>query len=262
VVFVPSDLEQAKIVTSAVYGASLVAVDGTYDDVNRLCAEVADDLPWAFVNVNLRPYYAEGSKTVGYEVAEQLGWRLPAQVVSPVASGSLLTKVDAGFRDLVALGLVEDAPYRVYGAQPAGCSPVATAYDNGWDACQPVRPSTIARSLAIGNPADGPYALDVVRRTGGAIAAVTDDEVVAGIRLLAETEGVFAETAGGVTVGVLRRLVTEGRLDPDAPTVLLNTGDGLKTLDAVAPYAGPAATIPPTLAALRATGLTETEETR
>jgi threonine synthase len=260
VVFVPSDLEQAKIVTSAVYGASLVAVDGTYDDVNRLCSEVADDLPWAFVNVNLRPYYAEGSKTLGYEVAEQLGWRLPAQVVSPVASGSLLTKVDAAFRELVALGLVEDTAYKVYGAQPAGCSPVATAYANGWDACRPVKPSTIARSLAIGNPADGPYALDVVRRTGGAIGAVTDEEVVAGIRLLAETEGIFAETAGGVTVGTLRKLLAEGRLDPDAPTVLLNTGDGLKTLDAVAPYAGPAATIPPTLAALRATGLTE--ETR
>jgi threonine synthase len=260
VVFVPSDLEQAKIVTSAVYGASLVAVDGTYDDVNRLCSEVADDLPWAFVNVNLRPYYAEGSKTLGYEVAEQLGWRLPAQVVSPVASGSLLTKVDAAFRELVALGLVEDTAYKVYGAQPAGCSPVATAYANGWDACRPVKPNTIARSLAIGNPADGPYALDVVRRTGGAIGAVTDDEVVAGIRLLAETEGIFAETAGGVTVGTLRKLLAEGRLDPDAPTVVLNTGDGLKTLDAVAPYAGPAATIPPTLAALRATGLTE--ETR
>jgi threonine synthase len=261
VVFIPSDLEAGKVVTTAVYGQTLVAVDGTYDDVNRLCAEVADDLPWAFVNVNLRPYYAEGSKTLGYEIAEQLGWRLPGQVVTPVASGSLLTKVDKAFRELAALGLVADTPYRVYGAQAAGCSPVATAFDNGWDVPKPVRPSTIAKSLAIGNPADGPYALDVARRTGGAIAAVTDDEVVAGIRLLAETEGIFAETAGGVTIGTLRRLLAEGRLDPDVPTVVLNTGDGLKTLDAVAPHVGPAATIPPSLAALRATGLTE-ETTR
>jgi threonine synthase len=256
VVFVPSDLEQGKVVTTAVYGQTLVAVDGTYDDVNRLCAEVADDLPWAFVNVNLRPYYAEGSKTLGYEVVEQLGWRLPAQVVVPVASGSLLTKVDKAFRELVALDLVEERPYAVFGAQATGCSPVATAFAHGWDAVRPVRPDTIAKSLAIGNPADGPYALDVARRTGGAIADVSDAEVVAGIRLLAETEGIFAETAGGVTVGTLRRLLAEGRLDPDAPTVVLNTGDGLKTLDAVAPHVGPAATIPPSLAALRATGLT------
>jgi threonine synthase len=252
VVLVPSDLEAGKVVTTAVYGQTLVAVDGSYDDVNRLCAEVADDLPWAFVNVNLRAYYAEGSKTLGYEIAEQLGWQLPSQVVVPVASGSLLTKVDKAFRELVSLGLVEGADYRVYGAQASGCAPVATAFANGWDAVKPVRPSTIAKSLAIGNPADGPYALDVARRTGGAIADVSDDEVVAGIRLLAETEGIFAETAGGVTVGTLRRLLREGRLDPDAPTVLLNTGDGLKTLDAVAPVVGPAATIPPTLAAFRA----------
>ena len=255
VVFVPSDLEAGKIVTTAVYGPVLVAVDGTYDDVNRLCSEVADDLPWAFVNVNLRPYYAEGSKTLGYEVAEQLGWRLPRQVVIPVASGSLLTKVDAAFRDLVAHGLVEETPYAVYGAQAAGCSPVATAFANGWDVCRPVRPTGIAKSLAIGNPADGPYALEVARRTGGAIADVTDDEVVEGIRLLAETEGIFGETAGGVTVATLRRLVREGRLDPDASTVLLNTGDGLKTLDAVAPVAGPTATIEPSLAAFRKAGL-------
>jgi threonine synthase len=257
VVFVPSDLEAGKTVTTAVYGQTLVAVDGTYDDVNRLCAEVADDLPWAFVNVNLRPYYAEGSKTLGYEIAEQLGWRLPSQVVIPVASGSLLTKVDKAFGDFVSLGLVDAAPYRVFGAQAFGCAPIATAFANGWDAVRPVKPATIAKSLAIGNPADGPYALDVARRTGGAIADVPDDEVVAGIRLLAETEGIFAETAGGVTVGVLRRLLREGRLDPDAPTVLINTGDGLKTLDAVAPVVGPTATIPPSLAAFRAAGLSE-----
>ncbi|MDQ1711228.1 MAG: threonine synthase [Frankiaceae bacterium] len=257
VVFVPSDLEAGKIVTTAVYGQTLVAVDGNYDDVNRLCSEVADDLPWAFVNVNLRPYYAEGSKTIGYEVAEQLGWRLPGQVVIPVASGSLLTKVDAAFGDLVALGLVDEAPYRIFGAQATGCSPVATAFANGWDAVRPVRPSTIAKSLAIGNPADGPYALDVARRTGGAIGDVPDDEVVAGIRLLAETEGIFGETAGGVTVGTLRRLLRQGRLDPDVPTVIVNTGDGLKTLDAVAPVVGPTVTIPPSLDAFRAAGLAE-----
>jgi threonine synthase len=257
VVFVPSDLEAGKILTTAVYGQTLVAVDGTYDDVNRLCSEVADEAPWAFVNVNLRPYYAEGSKTVGYEIAEQLGWRLPGQVVLPVASGSLLTKVDAAFRELVSLGLVDEAPYRVYGAQASGCAPVATAFANGWDAVQPVRPSTIAKSLAIGNPADGPYALDVVRRTGGAIGDVPDDEIVAGIRLLAETEGIFGETAGGVTVGTLRRLLRAGRLDPDVPTVLVNTGDGLKTLDAVAPVVGPTVTIPPSLDAFRATGLSQ-----
>jgi threonine synthase len=255
VVFVPSDLEAGKIVTTAVYGQTLVAVDGSYDDVNRLCSEIADDLPWAFVNVNMRPYYAEGSKTLGYEIAEQLGWRLPSQVVIPVASGSLLTKVDAAFRDFADRGLVADTPYRVYGAQSAGCAPVATAFANGWDSCKPVRPSGIAKSLAIGNPADGPYAVDVARRTGGAIADVTDDEVVAGIRLLAETEGIFGETAGGVTVGTLRRLLRDGRLDPDAPTVLLNTGDGLKTLDAVSGVVGPTATIEPSLAAFRKAGL-------
>jgi threonine synthase len=257
VVFVPSDLEAGKTVTTAVYGQTLVAVDGTYDDVNRLCAEVADDLPWAFVNVNVRPYYAEGSKTLGYEIAEQLGWRLPSQVVIPVASGSLLTKVDKAFTEFVSLGLVDGADWRIFGAQADGCSPVATAFDNGWDAVRPVRPSTIAKSLAIGNPADGPYALDVARRTGGAIASVPDDEIVAGIRLLAETEGIFAETAGGVTVGTLRRLLREGRLDPDVPTVLINTGDGLKTLDAVAPVVGPTATITPSIAAFRAAGLSE-----
>jgi threonine synthase len=257
VVLVPSDLEAGKTVTTAVYGQTLVAVDGTYDDVNRLCAEIADDVPWAFVNVNVRPYYAEGSKTLGYEIAEQLGWRLPSQVVVPVASGSLLTKVDKAFTEFVSLGLVPSSPWRVFGAQAEGCSPVATAFDNGWDAVRPVRPATIAKSLAIGNPADGPYALDVARRTGGAIASVPDDEVVAGIRLLAETEGIFAETAGGVTVGTLRRLLREGRLDPDVPTVVINTGDGLKTLDAVAPVVGPTATIPPSLAAFRAAGLSE-----
>jgi threonine synthase len=255
VVFIPSDLEAGKVVTTAVYGGTLVAVNGSYDDVNRLCAEVAGELPWAFVNVNLRPYYAEGSKTLGYEIAEQLGWRLPGQVVVPVASGSLMTKVDKAFTELAALGLVDDTPYAVFGAQATGCSPVATAYKNGWDVVKPVKPSTIAKSLAIGNPADGPYAIDVARRTGGALDDVSDEEVVAGIRLLAETEGIFGETAGGVTVATTRRLLASGALRRDVPTVLLNTGDGLKTLDAVAPVAGPTVTIAPSLEAFRATGI-------
>jgi threonine synthase len=199
----------------------------------------------------VRPYYAEGSKTLGYEVAEQLGWRLPQQIVIPVASGSQLTKVDKGFRELGELGLVEPTPYRVFGAQATGCSPVSTAYKSGVDVVTPVRPDTIARSLAIGAPADGPYVLDTVRRTGGAVEDVTDEEVVEGIRLLARTEGIFAETAGGVTVATAKKLVAAGKLDPDAETVLLITGDGLKTLDAVQDRIGPKATVPPNTAAVR-----------
>jgi threonine synthase len=235
-----------------VYGGTLLAVDGNYDDVNRLATELAaEHEDWAFVNVNVRPYYAEGSKTLGYEVAEQLGWRLPEQVVVPVASGSQLTKVDKGFTELGKLGLVEPTPYRVFGAQATGCSPVAKAFEDGHDVVQPVRPDTIARSLAIGNPADGPYVLDAVRRTGGAVAHVSDEEVVEGIQLLARTEGVFAETAGGVTVATAKKLVESGQLDPDAETVLLITGDGLKTLDAVAGQIGPSATVPSSSKAVR-----------
>jgi threonine synthase len=255
VVLVPSDLEAVKTLGASVYGGTLIAVDGTYDDVNRLCSEVAfERTDWGFVNVTLRPFYAEGSKTVGYEVAEQLGWRLPEQVVSPIASGSLLTKVDKAWRELGALGLVDPTPYRVFGAQASGCAPVSQAFAAGLDVVQPVRPKTIAKSLAIGNPADGPYALDVVRRTGGAIADVSDDEVVEGIALLARTEGIFAETAGGVTLSVLRKLLDAGLADPEAETVLLNTGDGLKTLDALAGSGtvGASATIPPSLEAFRA----------
>jgi threonine synthase len=256
VVLVPSDLEQQKIVTTAVYGGTLVAVEGNYDDVNRLASEIAgEEEGWAFVNVNVRPYYAEGSKTLGYEVAEQLGWRLPEQVVIPVASGSQLTKVDKAFRELGALGLVEPTPCRIFGAQATGCSPVSAAFKAGHDVVAPVRPATIAKSLAIGNPADGPYVLDVARRTGGAVEDVTDDEVVDAIRLLARTEGIFAETAGGVTVATLRKLLRDGVLDPDAETVVFNTGDGLKTLDAVAPVVGPSATIRPSLAEFRKAGL-------
>lgn len=255
VVLIPEDLEQPKITTTAVYGGRLIAVRGNYDDVNRLATEIAAEHPdWAFVNVNVRPYYSEGSKTLGFEVAEQLGWRLPGQVVIPVASGSQLTKVDKGFRELVTTGLVEAAPYRIFGAQAEGCSPVAAAFREGREVVRPVRPDTVAKSLAIGNPADGPYVLDVCRRTGGAVEAVTDDEILDAIQLLARTEGIFAETAGGVTIATLRKLVEEGRLDPDVETVVFNTGDGLKTLDAIAGRVGPQATIDPTYAAFDAVG--------
>jgi threonine synthase len=252
VVLIPSSLEQAKVLTTAVYDGFLIAVEGNYDDVNRLATELAaEHEDWAFVNVNVRPYYAEGSKTLGFEVAEQLGWRLPDQVVVPVASGSQLTKVDKGFREFGELGLVEPTPYRVFGAQATGCSPVATAFKAGHDFVAPVRPDTIARSLAIGAPADGPYVLDTVRRTGGAVEDVSDAEVVDGIRLLARTEGIFAETAGGVTVACARKLIETGKLDPDAETVLLITGDGLKTLDAIADQVGPRATVPASTEAVR-----------
>jgi threonine synthase len=253
VVLIPSSLERAKVLTTAVYDGALIAVEGNYDDVNRLATELAaehDD--WAFVNVNVRPYYAEGSKTLGYEVAEQLGWRLPRQIVVPVASGSQLTKVDKGFREFGELGLVEPTPYTVFGAQAAGCAPVSTAYKANSDVVSPVKPDTIVRSLAIGAPADGPYVLDTVRRTGGAVEDVTDEEVVAGIRLLARTEGIFAETAGGVTVATAKKLVEAGKLDPDAETVLLITGDGLKTLDAIQDHVGPKATVPPSADAVHA----------
>jgi threonine synthase len=235
-VFIPSDLEPGKIVNSAVYGPRLVAVDGSYDDVNRLTSELGETDEFehtAFVNQNVRPYYAEGSKTVGYEVAEQLGWRLPAQVVIPVASGSLLTKVDKAFSELVKAGLVTPSDWRVFGAQSAGCAPVAAAFASGEEVVRPVKPTGIAKSLNIGNPADGPYALDSVRRTGGAIDAVTDEEIREGILLLARTTGIFGETAGGVTVAVLQKLVNAGRIDTAAETVLLNTGEGLKTIDAL-----------------------------
>ena len=253
VVFIPADLEPQKIVATGVYGGTMVPVAGSYDDVNRLASELADDREdWAFVNVNVRPYYAEGSKTIGFEIAEQLGWRLPAQIVVPVASGAQLVKIDKAFRELVQLGLVEDTPFRVFAAQATGCSPVSAAFRAGHDVVQPVRPATVAKSLAIGNPADGPYVLDVVRRTGGAVADVDDEQVVAAMRLLAATEGIFGETAGGVTLGVLRSLLAAGQLDPDADTVFINSGDGLKTLDAVADMAGAAPPISPTIDAFLA----------
>ncbi|MEU6646514.1 threonine synthase [Saccharomonospora sp. NPDC046836] len=245
VVLIPATLERAKILTTAVYDGALIAVDGNYDDVNRLATQLAaEHETWAFVNVNVRPYYAEGSKTLAFEVAEQLGWRLPEQIVVPIASGAQLTKVDKGFREFGELGLVDQTPYKVFGAQATGCSPVSAAFRAGLDVVQPVKPNTIARSLAIGNPADGPYVLDIVNRTGGAIEDVSDEEVVEGIRLLARTEGIFTETAGGVTVATTKKLIEAGKLDPDAETVLLITGDGLKTLDAVEDRIGPKATVP------------------
>jgi threonine synthase len=256
VVLVPANLEEQKIITTAVYGGTFVTVDGNYDDVNRLASELAGEHEdWAFVNVNVRPYYAEGSKTLGFEIAEQLGWRLPDQIVVPVASGAQLVKIDKGFSELVELGIVEGRPWKVFGAQATGCSPVSEAFANGWDVVRPVKPDTIAKSLAIGNPADGPYVLDVVRRTGGAVADVSDDEVVDSMRLLARAQGVFGETAGGVTVGVLRKLLAAGQIDPDAETVIINSGDGLKTLSAVASAVSVPSAIKPTIEAFQAAGL-------
>ncbi|MER0242633.1 threonine synthase [Streptomyces sp. HSW2009] len=257
-VFIPHDLEAGKVVMAAVYGGELVGIEGTYDDVNRFCSELIGDPlgeGWGFVNVNLRPYYGEGSKTLAYEICEQLGWEIPDQIVIPIASGSQLTKIDKGLKELIKLGLVADKPYKIFGAQAEGCSPVSRAFKDGHDVVRPVKPNTIAKSLAIGNPADGPYVLDITRRTGGAVEDVNDQQVVDAIKLLARTEGIFAETAGGVTVGVTQKLIETGQLDPALTTVVLNTGDGLKTLDAVAPTTGPTATIKPNLDAFRAAGL-------
>ena len=260
IVFIPSDLEPGKVVTTAVYGGELVAIDGSYDDVNRLCSELVETEEFedtAFVNVNVRPYYAEGSKTLGYEVAEQLGWRIPEQVVIPMASGELLTKVDKAFSELVEIGLVEPPAngWRVYGAQSAGCSPIVAALHSDSREIVPVKPTGIAKSLNIGDPAAGLYALEAVRRTGGWMDYATDDEIREGIRLLARTTGIFAETAGGVTVAVLKKLIDSGRLDPAAETVVFNTGEGLKTLDAVAGLVGPTRRIKPSLRAAREAGL-------
>ena len=234
-VFIPADLEEQKILATGVYGTHLMTVRGNYDDVNRLCTELAAEREsWAFVNVNVRPYYSQGSKTLAYEIAEGLGFQQPDRVVAPIASGSLFTKVAQGFAEWREVGLLEgDAP-AMSGGQPDGCAPVATAYEAGWDVCKPVRfPKTIAKSLAIGNPADGPYALDLARSSGGSIASVSDEEIRQGIRLLAETTGIFTETAGGVTTATLRKLAEAGEIDSDERVVLLITGEGLKTLDAV-----------------------------
>jgi threonine synthase len=247
-VFIPADLEQGKIVSTAVYGATLVAVKGNYDDVNRLCAEIAGNYPWAFVNVNIRPFYSEGSKTLAFEVVEQLGWRYPEHVVVPIGSGSQLVKVHKGLRELNKVGLMPAEPHTVvHGAQAVGCSPVAEAFANGVEHVRPQKPDTIAKSIAIGNPADGPYALEVVRGTGGRIDMVDDEEIVEAMLLLARTEGIFTETAGGVTVGVLAKLAQAGTFRPGERVVAMITGMGLKTVEAVRDRAQPTATIPPTL---------------
>ena len=232
-VFVPSNLEEQKLLATGVYGTNLVGVRGNYDDVNRLCTELCEERPWAFVNVNLRPYYAEGSKTLAYETVEQLGWTLPDRVVAPIASGSLFTKIGRGFTEWLELGLVSGELPTFNGAQATGCSPVATAWSEGWDVCKPQKPDTIAKSLAIGNPADGPYALELAKQTAGSVDQVTDDEIRAGIRLLAETTGIFTETAGGVTIATLAKLAERGDISRDERVVAYITGEGLKTLDAV-----------------------------
>jgi threonine synthase len=232
-VFVPADLEEQKLLATGIYGTNLVGIRGTYDDVNRLCTELSQTHPWAFVNVNLRPYYSEGSKTLAFETIEQLGWSLPDRIVGPIASGSMFTKLAKGIREWLDVGLVEGELPTFCGAQPDGCSPVATAFAEGWEVCKPERqPDTIAKSLAIGDPADGPYALELARKTGGSIESVNDDEIRAGIKLLAETTGVFTETAGGVTVGVLAKLAEAGKIGSDERVVVYITGEGLKTLDA------------------------------
>jgi threonine synthase len=232
-VFIPADLEEQKILATGVYGTNVVAVRGNYDDVNRLCTELSGEHEWAFVNVNMRPYYAEGSKTLAFETAEQLGFELPDRVICPIASGSLFTKIGRGFEEWIELGLLEGRLPIMNGAQATGCSPVASAFEAGHDVCRPVKPNTIAKSLAIGNPADGPYALDLARRTGGSIDSVTDDEIRDAIRLLAETTGIFTETAGGVTVAVLAKLAARGDIERNERVVAFITGEGLKTLDCV-----------------------------
>jgi threonine synthase len=246
-VFIPADLEAGKVLGTLIYSPTVMAVEGNYDQVNRLCCEVANTHGWGFVNINLRPYYSEGSKTLGYEVAEQLGWKLPDHIVAPLASGSLFTKIYKGFQEFIQVGLVEDKAVRFSGAQADGCSPIAQAFREGRDFVTPVKPNTIAKSIAIGNPADGVYALDIAQKTGGNIESVSDAEIVEGIKLLAETEGIFTETAGGTTIAVLKKLVEAGKIDLDETTVVYITGNGLKTQEAVQGYIGEPLTIEPKL---------------
>jgi threonine synthase len=233
-VFIPADLEPAKILNTAVYSARIVRINGNYDQVNRLCSQVADRFKWGLVNVNLRPYYSEGSKTHGFEIAEQLGWRLPDNVVVPMAGGSLIRKIAKAFRELVTLGWVEPKPVKFFGAQATGCSPISTAVKHGLSRFEPQKPNTIARSLAIGNPADGNYAAKQILESGGWAEDISDPEIVAAIKLVASTEGIFTETAGGVTAGVAQKLIREGRIHPNETTVVSITGNGLKTTDAIA----------------------------
>jgi threonine synthase len=228
-VFIPADLEQGKVIGTQVFGTNLVAVQGSYDDVNRLCTEISDKHRWAFVNINIRPFYAEGSKTFGYEIAEQLGWRVPKHIVIPMAGGSLITKIGKSFSELETVGLVESGASKLYGAQARGCSPIVTAVKEGADLFKPVRPKTIAKSLAIGNPADGFYAIEAMRRSGGWGEEVSNEEIVDAIKLLSETEGIFTETAGGVTVGVAKKLIEQGRIPRNESIVISITGNGLKT---------------------------------
>lgn len=242
-VFIPADLEAGKVLGTVIYGPTVMAVEGNYDQVNRLCCEVANTYGWGFVNINLRPYYSEGSKTLGYEVAEQLGWELPDHIVAPLASGSLFTKIYKGFQEFTKLGLVAEKSVRFSGAQAEGCSPIAQAYDEGRNFISPVKPNTIAKSIAIGNPADGVYALEIAKKTNGNIASVNDAEIIEGIKLLAETEGIFTETAGGTTIAVLKKLVEAGKINPDESTVVYITGNGLKTQEAVQGYVGEPLTI-------------------
>jgi threonine synthase len=246
-VFIPSDLEPGKIVNSLIYGANVIGVKGHYDEVNRLCAEIAGKFGWAFVNVNMRPYYAEGSKTMGYEIVEQLNWTIPRHTVVCMASGSLLTKIRKSYQECVSLGLAADAEYHIHGAQPSGCSPISAAHKAGLEFFKPVKPNTIAKSLAIGTPADGLYALRVMRETGGAAEDVTDEEIREGMKWLAETEGIFTETAGGVTVGVARKLIAAGKIPAQDSAVLCVTGNGLKTLDACNGHIHPPREIQPSL---------------
>lgn len=246
-VFIPADLEAGKVLGTLIYNPTVMAVKGNYDQVNRLCCEVANTHGWGFVNINLRPYYSEGSKTLGFEVAEQLGWKLPDHIVAPIASGSLFTKIHKGFKEFVDVGLVDEKPVRFSGAQAEGCSPVAQAFKEGRDFVTPVKPNTIAKSIAIGNPADGIYALEIARKTNGNIESVNDEEIVEGIKLLAETEGIFTETAGGTTIAVLKKLVEAGKIDPEETTVVYITGNGLKTQEAVQGYIGEPLTIEPKL---------------
>src|SRR5947208_695588 len=246
-VFIPADLEQGKIVNSLVYGADVIGIKGHYDEVNRLCAEIAGKFGWAFVNVNMRPYYAEGSKSMGYEIIEQLGWQVPKHTVVCMASGSLLTKIQKSYQEFIKLGLVPESEYRIHGAQATGCSPISTAQKAGLDFFKPVKPNTIAKSLAIGTPADGFYALKAMKETGGVADDVTDDEIREAISLLAESEGIFAETAGGVTVGVAKKLIASGKISSNDSAVLCVTGNGLKTLDAINGHLGGPREIKPSL---------------
>src|SRR6202047_5537858 len=232
-IFIPSDLEPAKILGTQVFGANVVRIAGNYDQVNRLCSQIAEERRWGFVNVNLRPYYAEGSKTVGFEIAEQLGWRLPDNIVCPMAGGSLITKIRKSFNELIALGLVEEKKVKFFGAQATGCSPISDAVKRKLEQFEPQKPATIARSLAIGNPADGYYATRAIRESGGWAEDISDPEIVKGIQLLAETEGIFTETAGGVTTGVTQKLIEQGYINPSDTTVACITGNGLKTIDAI-----------------------------